>query len=208
MEFLKSLFADGTLTYDQLVQKASEAKLNIVNLADGKYVSIDKYNDKINTQKAQIDDLNAKILQRDTDLGKLQNDLTAAQQDKSKLDELNGQFTTLKTKYDTDKGDFEKKLAQQQYEFLVKEKTGGITFTSVAAKKAFIADAIAKEFKVDGDNLLGFDDYLTKSKEADPGAFQVDKEPDTQTNNPPKFTLPAAKPGASGEKKFVPPIIF
>ena len=99
MEFLKKLFAEGeALTYEQLQQKATAAKLNIVDLSDGKYVSQVKY--KAATD--QVADLQGQLAARDTDLTDLQTKLTAAQADASKLPDTQAALTALQTKYTTD----------------------------------------------------------------------------------------------------------
>ncbi len=43
MEFLKDLFGTQALTFEQFSQKCGEKKLNLANLADGGYVSKEKY---------------------------------------------------------------------------------------------------------------------------------------------------------------------
>ena len=57
MEFLKALFGDEALTYDQLAAKVAEGKLNVVNIADGSYVSRNKFDDTVNGLKSQVTDL-------------------------------------------------------------------------------------------------------------------------------------------------------
>ena len=54
----------------------------------------------------------------------------------------------------------------------------GLKFTSNAAKKSFMADVIAKELKMEGDTLLGFDDFVNKYKEEDAGVFVADDNKD------------------------------
>ena len=58
---------------------------------------------------------------------------------------------------DADKQAYEQRISKQAYEFAVREKAGALKFSSSAAKKAFIAEAIAKDFKQDGDKLQGYD---------------------------------------------------
>lgn len=100
MEFLKALFADGeALTYDQLVAKATAAKINAVDLSKGGYVSLDKHNDKVNALTQQVEALNGQITKRDTDLADLQTKLTAAQADASKLGEVQTAMTDLQGRY-------------------------------------------------------------------------------------------------------------
>ena len=70
MEFLKKLFgttADGqaeALTYEQLAQKMTEAKLNVADLSTGEYVAKAKYDAKVEELKgisAQLGDANKAI---------------------------------------------------------------------------------------------------------------------------------------------------
>lgn len=194
LEFLKKLFAEGeALTYEQLQQKAIAAKLNIVDLSDGKYVSQVKY--KAATD--QVTDLQGQLTARDADLTDLQTKLTAAQADASKLPDTQAALTALQTKYTTDQATWQEKVQKQMYEFQVREKAGAIKFTSAAAKRDFISQAIGKEFKQDGDKLVGFDDFVTSYTADNPGAITT---PDPEGGKePPKIVLPKGK-SESGDK--------
>lgn len=171
MEFLKALFGDEALTYDQLAAKVAEGKLNVVNIADGSYVSRNKFDDTVNGLKSQVTDLQGQIAQRDTDLAGLNEQLTAAQADAGQLAEAQKQFSALQSKYDKDSKAWEAKNAQQAYEYAIRSKAGELKFTSAAAKKDFIREAIAQGFKMDGDTLMGYTDFVAKYQENDPGAF-------------------------------------
>lgn len=201
MEFLKQLFGDGeALTFDQLMEKAKAAKINAVNLAAGGYISQEKYNDKVSALTQQVEALTGQITQRDADMKGLEGKLAAAQADGSKLAEAQTALSQLQTKYDTDKKDLEGKLARQAYEFAIREKAGALKFSSGAAKKSFIQEAIGKEFKRDGDTLLGFEDFVTKYKADDPGAFAPDTPPADPDPQPapqptPQIILPTGGPG-------------
>lgn len=193
MDFLKALFPEGgSLTYEQFATAVREQKMNLVNLADGGYVSKGKHDDTVNGLKGQITDLQGQISQRDGDLTTLREQLTAAQADASKLGTVQQSLADLQTKYNTDKTDFEQKLHRQSYEFMVRERAGGLKFSSAAAKKAFLQEAIAKDFKIDGDNLLGYEDFVTKYKADDPGAFAAEKPPEA---TPPVKTPTVVLPG-------------
>lgn len=133
MEFLKALFGDEALTYDQLAAKVAEGKLNVVNIADGSYVSRNKFDDTVNGLKSQVTDLQGQIAQRDTDLAGLNEQLTAAQADAGQLAEAQKQLSALQSKYDKDSKAWEAKNAQQAYEYAVRSKAGELKFTSAAA---------------------------------------------------------------------------
>lgn len=204
MDFLKALFADGPLTFDQLKEKAEAAKLNVVDLSKGGYVSQDKYNDKIAALDQQVKDLTGQLTQRDADMTDLQGKLTAAQADASKLGEVQTTLSDLQARYETDKKGLEDRLAQQAYEFTVREKAGALQFSSAAAKKAFIQEAIGKGFKQEGDTLLGYEDFVTKYKADDPGAFAPEQDPEPEPSaaegkTPPQFVAPTGGKPTAGE---------
>ena len=187
---LKALFNGGALTYEQFEDAVKEAKLNLVNLADGGYVSQAKFDDKVNGLTQQVSALNEQITQRDTDMAALRTSLEAAQADAGKLSSVQQSLSDLQNKYAHDKTEYEANMARQRYEFAIREKANNLKFSSTAAKKAFVQEAIGKEFKLDGETLLGYEDFLTKYKAEDPGAF-AQETPETPPPAPtPKVTLP------------------
>ena len=202
-EYLKNLFVDEegnpkALTADELEAAITSNKLKVVNLADGGYVAKQKFDDK----DAEVKNLTAQITQRDTDLADIQNQLTAAQADAGKLQDVTKQLTDLQANYTADKQKYEDQLKQQKYEFAVKEATSSLQFTSPSAKRAFTEDAIKKGFQMEGDKVLGFDDYVNEYKtNIDPAAFvsEEDPEPNSTNNNQPRFAKGTG--GNNGGKK-------
>ena len=198
MDFLKELFGTEALTYDQLSEKVTEKKLNVVDISGGQYVSRAKFDDRTKVLEQQVKDLQGQITQRDADIADLNTKLVAAQGDAGKLTDVQKSLTDLQAKYDADKTAWADAQAKQAYEFDIRERASTLTFSSASAKKAFIAEAIGKDFKRDGDTLLGYEDFVTKYKEADPGAF-VEEKPDEPNPNPAPIVLPSGgqpKPGA------------
>lgn len=186
---LKALFADGALTYDEFLARLQEQKINLANIAEGGYVSKNKYDDKMASLTQQIADLQGQVTQRDTDLASINDQLTAAKADAGKLPDVQNTLTTLQAQYAADKKTWEERNAQQAYEFMIREKANGLRFTSGAAKKEFIREAIKKGFKVDGENLLGYQDFLTQYQTDDPGAF-AKEEPQKLEEPTPTIVLP------------------
>ena len=201
MDFLKALFNGGALTYDQLLAAVTEAKLNVVNIADGSYIAKTKFDDKVAALNQQVKDLQDQVSQRDTDLSNLNEQLTAAQADAGKLPEVQSSLTGLQSKYEADKQAWEHKNAQQDYEFMIRERANGLKFTSAAAKRDFVREATGKEFKVDGESLLGYDEFVTKYKADNPGAVVEDKPaaPPTQ----PTIVVPTNNPNPAGKKSLM-----
>lgn len=125
------------------------------------------------------------IKKRDADLEDLQKKLKNAGVDAEKLKTLETDLATLKTTYEESKVEYEKKLADQAYEFALKQKVDGLKFSSNSAKKAFIADAMKEEMKIKDGELQGFDSFVKSYKENDAGAF-ISEDPNKQ--DPPHFS--------------------
>ena len=150
-----------------------------VNLIRGKLENAESERD---TYKNKYDE---DIKKRDADLEDLQKKLKNAGVDAEKLKTLETDLATLKKTYEESKGEYEKKLADQAYEFALKQKVDGLKFSSNSAKKAFIADAMKEEMKIKDGELQGFDSFVKSYKENDAGAF-ISEEPNKQ--DPPHFS--------------------
>ena len=158
-----------------------------VNNIQGKLENAEKERDTYKTKYAED------IQQRDADIKDLQTKLKNAGTDADKLKTLEADLATLQTNYDTAKTEYEKQLAQQAYEFAVKEKVSSLKFSSNSAKKAFIADAMNEGMKLKDGELQGFNEFLESYKKNDAGAFLTD----TPAEPPKKDDKP--KPSFSGK---------
>lgn len=219
-DFLKKLFPaneDGTpkaMTFAELEAAISADKgISLVNLKDGGYVSQDKFDRKqqeLANAQSSIETLNGTIAKNTTDLEELQKKLTAAEGDATKIADLTTQITQLQADAKTSADNFaaqqkafEDQLAKQASEFAIKTKVGGLKFSSASAKRAFTQDILEAGLKVDGENVLGFDDYVAKYKnEVDPDAFAKEEEPkEPEPNNqtpPPIFSAGSRRDGGAG----------
>ena len=150
-----------------------------VNLIRGK---LEKAESERDTYKNKYDE---DIKKRDADLEDLQKKLKNAGVDAEKLKTLETDLATLKKTYEESKGEYEKKLADQAYEFALKQKVDSLKFSSNSAKKAFIADAMKEEMKIKDGELQGFDSFVKSYKENDAGAF-ISEDPNKQ--DPPHFS--------------------
>lgn len=175
--------------------------VRFADLSEGGYVSVERFNSQVNGLTQQVTDLKGQITQRDTDITGLQEKLTAAQSDASKLTDVQTQLSGLKTKYEQDQQDWNAKVVKQRKEFLVREQANGLHFSSAAAKRDFISQAQGKDFQLDGDTLVGYVDFLTKYKAENPGAL-VDQQPTDSgdpNDNKPQIVLPK-NPKPEGDK--------
>lgn len=177
----RSFLEELGLTKDVIDKIIDENGSDIEN---AKSTAAKKFDSERETLQGQIEDLKTQVTQRDADLSDIQKQLTAANENADKLAEAQKSLSSLQKKYETETKAWEAKNAQQAYEFAVREKANTLKFSSEAAKREFIRDAIAKDFKMEQNNLLGFDDYVNIYKESDPGAFAVEKEPEPPKANP------------------------
>lgn len=191
MDFIKKLF-EGTegLTYEGFMAKANEAGIKFANLAEGKYVSKQKYDDDISAKDTQIADLNTTISTRDTDLADIKSQLEQAGVDQTKLTQLTADMTALQTKYNDDVKSYKAKLSKQAYEFAVREFANGKKFTSNAAKRDFVNSMIAKDLKMDNGKILGADDFVTSYSTDNADAFVVDNPDPEPGKGKPTFVNP------------------
>lgn len=189
---LKELFEKaegGVLTYDQFVAAYKEAGMKLADLSTGDYVAKKKFDDEMASKDSQISTLNETIAQRDTDLDGLKIKLSEAGNDIEKLNKLSSDLTSLQSKYDSDVQSYKAQLAKQAYEFAVKDFASTKTFTSKAAKRDFINSMIAKDLKMDGDKILGADDFVNAYSADNEDAFFVEVDPEPEDNSS-KQSLP------------------
>lgn len=168
----------------KIFEKATDEQINAILDINSKDIGNAKA--KADTLNEQITALNEQIKQRDSDLTAMRDKLTAAQADAGKLTEAQTALSDLQAKYAADQKAWDEQKAAQAYEFAVKSKAGELKFSSNAAKNDFIRSAIEKGMKLDGDTILGFEDFKKAYMDADPTAF-VPEEPAKPS---PTITLP------------------
>lgn len=187
VEFLKELFGETSLTYERFeeaVKNQGKDKLNLVNLAEGNYVSKSKYENELNDKDTQIKTLNDSINTRDKDLKDLKKQLEKAGTDETALTELQGKFDTLKADYEADKKKFAEDMARTKYESAVKEYASGFDFTSPAAKRDFINQMINKALTLEEGKIIGADDFYNSYKAENEASFVVEKKEEQKPQQP------------------------
>lgn len=195
----------GTLTYEQFEAAMSAAKAKFVDLNEGNYVSKNKYDADIQAKTDEISTLNDTIKTRDTDLANLQTQLEAAGTDATKLNQLSTDLQTLQGKYDADVKAYKAQLSKQAYEFAVREFANTKKFTSQAAKRDFTQALIAKELKLENNQILGAEDFVQAYTKDNADAFAKEKDPEQKTSFP-QFVNPTSggdnNPSPEGGFKF------
>jgi len=181
---IKELFdkaENGTLTFEQFEAIMGDAKF--VDLTEGKYVSKQKFDNEINQKDQQITNLNTTITQRDEDLKNFQKTLNDAG-DLETLKQAATDLKDLQSKYDKETKRYQKQLADQAYEFAVREFANDKDFTSNAAKRDFIQSMLAKKLTLEDGKIIGADDFVTIYSKDNEDAF-VKKN--NETKSKPKF---------------------
>lgn len=200
---------NGTISYEEFEKLAKDGGAKFTDLSEGKYVSKSKYDsdlkskaDEMDVLNGQITDLNTTIATRDSDLADLQAKLDAAGEDATKLADLSTSLTNLQTKYEKDIENYQNKMAQQSYEFAVKEFANAQNFTSQAAKRDFVHSMIAKNLQMEDGKILGREDFVEKYSQENADAFVVTQsEPPAPEPKDPLPTFAASTPGATPENK-------
>jgi hypothetical protein len=187
---IKEIFEKSTepLTLEMFEKLAKESGAKFTDLSEGNYVSKDKHDNELAGRDGQITQLNDTIKQRDKDLKDLKSQLKEAGTDSEKLTELENQLGNLQTQYKSDTDNYKAQLAKQAYEFAVKEFANGKKFSSNAAKRDFVNSMIAKELKMDGDKILGADDFVTSYSADNADAFLVESEAPAEQKPKPSFS--------------------
>lgn len=161
MDYLKPIFGEGALTFDEFVKKLGENKeIKLANLADGKYVDKQKLDDKV----TELSTANKTIADLQTAVKKF---------DGVDVDKLNQQIADLNEKYTNDTSAL--KLDSALNMALVGAKAKNPKLAKAALDMSVI--------KLDGDKLLGFEEQLEKLKESDGYLFDSDTKNNANQNN-------------------------
>ncbi len=150
MEWLKEFLGDEL--YAQVSEKLQgNDKVKLANLASGEYVAKQKYTDK------------------ESEVATLNTELTALKDAAKKfegidVDALNQKIKDLET-------NSAKEIEKVKRESVAKELLSGYKFTSKLAQESALNKLLSKDLKLDGDKLLGADDFMKSLQTECPEAF-------------------------------------
>ena len=199
-EFLKSFFGvdeAGTpvaLTFEQLNEKLTAGGVKLANLADGGYVSKDKFDAK------------------DTELSGVKDQLTAANETIQSykdmdIEGIKQSAADWETRYNTDTAALNQKLEQQAREHSLDMFMSGYDFTSKAAAAGIRQAVIEKDFPFEEGSYKGAKEFVDGLRTDDDykAAFKVVETPapENQDTGKPKFTAGPDKTPAPPAKKHL-----
>ena len=173
--FDKATNEQKTLTFEEFDAIMRGAKAKFADLSEGRYVDRQKYEDDLAKKETEIGTLNDTITTRNADLEALKTQLQNAGSDAGKLEEVTNSLTELKAKYDADTQALQTKLSAQAYEFAVRDYAGKQKFSSEAARRDFTHSMIDKKLPMEGNSIMGADDYLKAYAKTNADAF-IQKE--------------------------------
>lgn len=160
MEKLKALFGTEALTWEQLEEKLKDNKeVKIANLSAGGYVDKRKYDDTL----AELGTAN------DTIKGLKE---TVAKFDGVDVEKLKKDASDWETKYNTD-------IAAVKLDSAVNMALVNAKVKNPKLAKAAIDMSVVK---LDGENLIGFNEQVEKLKESDSYLFDIETKKDDDTS--------------------------
>lgn len=152
-----------------------------------------KFLEGLGLEKEVIDQI---LDQNSADIGKQKKAAEAAETErdtlKTQLDEANKAIKSFEgldvegikakaaeweEKYNTDTQKLRDELTEKEYGYTLNGAAAGLKFSSESARRAFVADLMAKKLPLQDGKLLGFEDIVKTYKEKDPAAFAAEGEP-------------------------------
>lgn len=160
MEFLKKLFEDGALTWEQFVSLTSEMKL--VDLKEGNYVSKEKYESLL--------DEKTKLSEQLTDRDKQLNDLKKL--DPEKMQEKIKELEEANKKVSDD---FKKEIHQNKVNSAIEIALNKANAKNLKAVRALLNIDIDSAVFGDDGTLQGLDEAINGIKSSDSYLFESNK---------------------------------
>jgi polyhydroxyalkanoate synthesis regulator phasin len=172
--WLKEFVPEATI---EQVDKAEEYVDALRSELQSKTAEIEaQYKQQIEDYKSQVTAANKQINQfQSMDVDAIKKSAADWQNTASKWEEK--QKSTEK--------EYQEKIYQLQYEGALKDASSSLKFSSNSAKKAFMADAKARNLPYDGNKVTGFDDFVKEYRKSDPDAFVAEATPGEQKVNVP-----------------------
>ncbi len=189
MEFLKELFQEKPLTFDEFADKVQQKGIKLFDLSAGGYMSMEKHNGIVEGLKAQLGDANAK---------------------------LEGYDPEWKKKAEAAEKNFQAQIAKRDQTDWLQKQMDSYGVQSPYARKQLIAECMSEDNGLPWKEgaFLGFDDFMKTAKEKDSSLYQTAEEKAAAEKDAalkkkaPSLTGPLGDQGQGSSKKFTVPKIF
>lgn len=190
MDFLKDVLGDGYADFESKVNAYNEANkdkaIKLANLTGGGYVSKDKFatiETEANGYKTQLSELNTQI--------------ETLKKTSGTSEELKAQFQSLQDKYNGDTEALNKQIADIKFNSALEIALASSGAKSTKALKGFLE---MEKIKLDGDNLIGFDEQLKAIKEENDYLFGESTSTNTRTGG--RFSQSGGAPGTTVQEEI------
>jgi len=188
-KFLEELkIGDQSLTKEQIdsIMAENGKDVEATKAKTDKTQEIENLKTELKTTKETLDQANVQI--------KNFEGMDVAAKDKA-IKEWETKYSDLEANAKTEREANENTLKQQAYEFKLSEATGQLKFPNELTKKAFMNELKTKNLPLEGEKILGFEDYIKEIGEQNPGMFVTDAAPVEET------TLPTLVASTGGQVK-------
>lgn len=161
MDYLKEIFGEDALTYDEFTEKVKKSdKVKLANLKDGQYVDKNKFEAKekeVETLDEQLETANQQI----EDFKEMD------------IDGVKQAAENYKRKYETEKVNAQKELEKLQFEHAIEKSLTGAKAKNAKAVRALLdLDGL----KLNNGEIVGLNEQLEKIKEENDYLFEGEEE--------------------------------
>ena len=113
------------------------------------------------------------------------------------FDAMTKELEGYKKKAEESKAEFDRQIAERDFNDALKTEIEGYKFTSESAKRAVMNEIKSAGLKLSDGKILGLKDLIAQIKEKDSGAF-VDEQKEKLEKDKAKFTEPIKGSGSNG----------
>lgn len=110
------------------------------------------------------------------------------------VEALKKDIETYKAKADEAERTLKEKLKERDYSDALEKALENVKFSSISAKKQFMADIKAENLSMKNGKIMGLEDYISEAKKSDPTAFIDEKQQQLEYSKA-KFTKPIENKG-------------
>ena len=161
MDFLKPIFDDKALTYDQFAEKLAAAKdIKLANLAGGGYV----VREKLTAKESEIEDLKKQLESANKQIAEFKG---------MDIEGIRKAADDYKSKFEKAQKDAEEKAQAMQFDFALTNALAGAKAKNAKAVKALLD---LDSLKLNGEEIVGLKEQIEKVRAENSYLFESDKK--------------------------------
>lgn len=173
-DFIKGLNIEG-LT-DEIIDKIMAENAKDIQREQ---LKAEKSTQELENIKTQLNEKDQLLLDANSQIENFKG-MDIGSKDKA-IQEYQEKFKAKEEELKTKEAEYQQKLQEQAYDFKLNETVSNLKFPNELTKNAFVNELKAKKLPLEGDKLLGFDDYIKEVGEKNPGLFVTEEAPKDPT---------------------------